>query len=53
MFKDSLLGEVIEILDKFFELENGNKITPFNMSGLKNNIVILFDQAQENHTDKE
>jgi hypothetical protein len=53
MFKEELVEKVISVLDQFFELESGNKITPFNMSGLKNNILVLFEQNREELTSSE
>ncbi|MBW1996369.1 MAG: hypothetical protein JRJ29_00250 [Deltaproteobacteria bacterium] len=49
MYGKGLRAELLALLEKFFNEEQGNKITPFNMGGLIGSVNGLLDK----HTIKE
>jgi len=47
MYKPELKQEIIKLIGEFFQIEQGNRVTPFNMDGLLVKVHSLFENHKE------
>jgi len=55
MYKPELKEEIIKLISGFFQIEQGNRITPFNVDGLLLKMNPLFEKCKivDKNGDKE